>query len=109
MTSASWRRWSGLAIPAQKRRARRPPRPFTVLRVESLEPRLTPTGNIAITNALVVDANNKPLSTVHVGESVYVQADFTTQGLPSNASYRVAYTVNGLTQDTGYITWGAGD
>ena len=28
--------------------------------------------------------------------------------MPSTASYRVGYTVNGLTLDTGYITWGAG-
>ena len=39
---------------------------------------------------------------------MYIQADFTTQDLPSNASYRVGFTVNGLTLDTGYLTWGAG-
>ena len=36
----------------------------------------------------------------NIGEWVYIQADFTTLNLPSNASYRVGFTVNGLTLDT---------
>ena len=76
--------------------------------LEVLENRLTPTGNIAITNALVVDGNDQPLAVINVGEVVSIEADFTTQGLPGDASYVVGYTVNGLTKDTGTITWGAG-
>jgi hypothetical protein len=76
--------------------------------LESLEVRLTPTGNIAITNISVVDTSDNPLTTVNFGEWVDIQADFTTQNLPSDASYRVAFTVNGLTLDSGYVTWGAG-
>jgi autotransporter-associated beta strand protein len=79
------------------------------LGMEILEDRLALTGNIAITNALVVDKNNNPLHVVNAGEWVYIQADFTTQGLPSNASYRVSFTVNGLTIYSSYITWGAGN
>ena len=71
--------------------------------LELLEKRLTLTGNIAITNALLVNTNDQPLTDVNAGEEVYVEADFTTQGLPSDASYRVASTVNGLTIDSGYI------
>jgi hypothetical protein len=87
---------------------RRPRRRFTVLRLEQFEDRVTPTGDITITNVSVVDGNDQPLSTVNVGQQVYIQAAFTTQGLPSNASYRIAYTVNGLTLETGNLTWGAG-
>ncbi len=76
--------------------------------LELLENRLTPTGNITITNALVVDGSGQPFSTINVGEYVSIQADFTTQDLPADASYVVGYTVNGLTQDSGTLTWGAG-
>jgi Bacterial Ig-like domain (group 3) len=76
---------------------------------ESLENRLTPTGNIAITNAIVVGGNDQPLIVINVGEVVSIQADFATQDLPGNASYVVGFTVNGLTKDIGSITWGAGD
>ncbi len=77
--------------------------------IELLENRLTPTGNITITNAFVVDGSGQPLSTINVGEYVSIQADFTTQDLPADASYVVGYTVNGLTQDSGALTWGAGN
>jgi len=76
--------------------------------VEILEARRALTGNIAITGASVVDQNDKPLTAVTAGQWVYIESDFTTQDLPSSASYRVAYTVNGLTLHTGYLTWGAG-
>lgn len=75
--------------------------------MEALETRLTPTGNIAITSISVVDANDHPLSTVNIGQWVYIQATFTTQNLPSNASYRASFMVNGLTLNTSSITWGA--
>jgi hypothetical protein len=76
--------------------------------LEFLEERLAPTGNITITNAFLVDSNDQLLTAVHIGEAVYVQANFTTQDLPSTASYRVGYTVNGLTLDSGSLNWGAG-
>jgi hypothetical protein len=76
--------------------------------LEYLEYRITPTGNIVLTNAFVVDSNDQPLTTINAGQKVYIEGDFTTRGLPSNASYRVAYTVNGLTLDSSYITYGAG-
>ena len=68
-----------------------------------------PTGNIIITNASVVDSSDQPLAVVNIGQWIDIQANFTTQDLPSDASYRVAITVNGLTMDTSYVTYGAGD
>jgi hypothetical protein len=76
--------------------------------LEVLEDRLAPTANIAITNALVVDGNAQPLSVVSAGQSVFIEADFTTQDLPSNASYRVSFTVNGQNLVSSYVNWGAG-
>ncbi len=56
----------------------------------------------------MVAAQENPIPSPNIGEWVYIEADFTTVNLPSNASYRVAFTVNGLTLDSGYVTWGAG-
>jgi hypothetical protein len=78
------------------------------LNVLQLEDRITPTGNITITAASVVDTNDNPLSTVSAGEWVDIQANFRTLNLPSNASYRISYMVNGLSLYTGYLTYGAG-
>jgi hypothetical protein len=83
------------------------PRRFVIPRVEPLEGRLAPAGTITLTNAFVVNANNQA-STPDIGEEVFIQADFTTQNLPSNASYRVSYTLDGVTLYTGYLNWGAG-
>jgi subtilase family serine protease len=88
--------------------AGRPRRLAFRTQLELLEDRLAPAGNITITNAFVVDGSGQPLTTIHVGEYVSIQADFTTQDLAGDASYAVGYTVNGLTQDSGALTWGAG-
>jgi hypothetical protein len=69
-----------------------------------LEERLTLTGNIALTNAFLVNGNDQPLSTVRPGQAVVIEAVFSTQGLPSNAAYRLNYTVNGLTEQTGLLS-----
>ena len=66
-------------------------------------------GNITVTNALVVDTSDNPLSTVSAGEDVDIRVNFKTQNLPSDASFRIAYTVNGMTLDSGYVTYGAGN
>src|SRR5947209_5814733 len=88
-----------------KRRVHRSARSCAVLRLEQLEIRLTPT--ITLTNALLVDSHDHALIPSK-GEQVYVEADFTTQGLPSNASYRVSYTIDGVTLYTPFLNWGAG-
>ncbi len=76
--------------------------------VERLENRLTLTGNIVLVDAFAVGANGNTLTTASAGTDVYVEATFTTEGLPSDASYRVGYTVNGLTIDSPYVVYGAG-
>ena len=75
---------------------------------ELLEARIMLTGNIAVTRVSVVDSNDDPLTTVNVGDWVYIQTNFTTLNLPASASYRVATDVNGLTRQSSYETWGAG-
>ena len=76
--------------------------------IELLEARITLTGNIVVTNASLVSTSDQPLSSVSAGEQVDIQVNFTTQNLPSSASYQIEYDLNGLTFDTGYITYGAG-
>ncbi len=94
------------AVPVSARGARR-----LVVRpeIELLETRLTLTGNIAVTNAFIVNSSDQPLSSVSPGQQVDIQVDFTTQNLPSNASYRIEFDLNGLSFDTSYFTTGAGD
>jgi autotransporter-associated beta strand protein len=78
------------------------------LRVEILEGRLALTGTIAVTSAFLVNGSYQPLSTVNSGEEVWIQVNFTTQNLPSTASYSISFTVNGLIRYDNGITWGAG-
>jgi hypothetical protein len=78
------------------------------LSLECLEERVTPSANIAITNAFVVDGSDSPLTNVSAGRQVAIQADFNTTGLPSNASYEIAFDVNGVTRDSAVVTHGAG-
>jgi len=73
-----------------------------------LEERVALTGNIAITSAFLVNSSGATVSSVSPDQPVYVEADFTTQDLPSDASYDIAYTVNGLTIDSKNLTDGAG-
>jgi hypothetical protein len=99
-------------LPASRRASqvtRRARRFASRLDVEFLETRLTLTGNIAITGAILLGGNGQPVSDPAAGQGVYVEAEFTTSNLPSGASYRVAYNFDGLTIDSGYISDGAGD
>ncbi len=89
-------------------RARRAKRIVVRAGLEFLEDRITPTGNITVTNAYVVDSSGQPLASINIGAFVSIQAEFTTLDLPAGASYVVDYTVNGLTRSTGTLTLGAG-
>ncbi len=103
------RRADGLKRWAQRFSPHVSPRPaqcFAVPRLEELEVRLTPT--ITLTNAFLVDSHDHALTAPNKGEQVYVEADWTTQGLPSNASYRVSYTIDGVTLYTNFFSYGAG-
>jgi murein DD-endopeptidase MepM/ murein hydrolase activator NlpD len=85
-----------------RRRARR----LTVLRLEQLEDRVTPT--ITLTNAFLVDSHDHAVTAPDKGEQVVIQANWSTQGLPSDASYRVSYSIDGVTLNTNYFNFGAG-
>jgi murein DD-endopeptidase MepM/ murein hydrolase activator NlpD len=75
--------------------------------VEELERRLTPA--ITLTNAFLVNADDTAMNAPpDKGESFYVEADWTTQGLPANAAYHVLFTVDGVTLDSGALHYGAG-
>jgi hypothetical protein len=65
------------------------------------------TTNIAISNAFLVNSKDQAI-TPDIGEQFYVQANFTTQNLPTNSSYRVGFSVDGVVLDSGNLTWGAG-
>jgi murein DD-endopeptidase MepM/ murein hydrolase activator NlpD len=77
-----------------------------VLWLEELEARLTP--DITLTNALLVNVNDQPVTAPDTGEMVFVQANWSTQGLPGNASYRIKYDIDGVTLFSPVLTAGAG-
>jgi subtilase family serine protease len=72
-----------------------------------LERRLPLTRNIALTDAFL-EYGGQQVAAVSAGQEFHVEADFTTRGLPSGATYRVTYTVDGLSRYTGLIHSGAG-
>jgi murein DD-endopeptidase MepM/ murein hydrolase activator NlpD len=76
-------------------------------RLEELETRLTP--SISLNRALLVDSQDHAMPIPDKGEEVFVEADWSTQDLPSNASYRISYTIDGVTLYTNYFSYGAGD
>jgi hypothetical protein len=101
--------WSRRAAELISRRpTRRRPRGTVVPRLEEFEPRVTPTGNIVLNNALLVNTHDTAMPIPDTGEQVFVEADWSTVGLPSNASYRVSYSIDGVTLSTNYFGYGGG-
>jgi murein DD-endopeptidase MepM/ murein hydrolase activator NlpD len=84
---------------------KRPAPPFRP-RLEQLEDRVTP--SITLTNAFLVNYDDQPVTALDKGEEVFIQANWNTQGLPSDASYRVRFSVDGVTLSTDYLNFGAG-
>ena len=76
--------------------------------LEQLEERLAPASNIQLENVSLVDANLNPVTVASAGQNVYVEARYTTQDLSTTASYRLSYTVNGVTRYSPYYNSGAG-
>jgi hypothetical protein len=74
--------------------------------LEQLEHRVTP--DITLTNAFLVDAQDHAVTAPDKGEEVFIQANWTTQGLPSDASYRISYNVDGVILYSSTVTFGAG-
>src|SRR5262249_7411055 len=85
------------------RRTRRP-RPALVC----LESRINP-GNLTITNALIVDANNNPQPNPVVGEDIYLRAEWQTSGLSPADQYVVRFTVDGRPGDSAVLTGDVGN
>jgi murein DD-endopeptidase MepM/ murein hydrolase activator NlpD len=90
------------------RAARRPVRTPVRLAVERLEDRTTPTGNLHITGATLVDASDAAEAAPVTGQMVYVQATWTTTGLVGGEQYVVRFSVDGVPADSGTITGQAG-
>jgi len=79
---------------------------FMVPRLEQLESRVTP--DITLTNAFLVDSHDHAVAAPDKGEMVFIQANWTTQGLPADASYRISYNVDGVDLYSSTVTFGAG-
>jgi ELWxxDGT repeat protein len=63
--------------------------------------------SITITNAFVVNSHLQAM-TPDIGEEVFIHAYYSTQGLPTNASYRISYTIDGVTLYSKSLSYGAG-
>src|SRR5262249_52119049 len=79
---------------------------FMVPRLEQLESRVTP--DITLTNAFLVDSHDHAVAAPDKGEMAFIQANWTTQGLPADASYRISYNVDGVDLYSSTVTFGAG-
>ncbi len=78
------------------------------LALDKLEDRLLLSANLALTSGSVVNSSGQPLTSISAGQVVTIKGTFSTAGLPSNASYHISFTVNGLTQPDSNVTYGAG-
>lgn len=76
--------------------------------VEELETRTAPAANLRITNALLVDANNNPISEPVVGGMTFVRAHWTTTDLTTSDQYVVRFEVDGVPLSSSTITGAAG-
>jgi hypothetical protein len=66
------------------------------LRLEQMENRTAPAGNLTITDAFLVDGFDNPLTAPVNGEEVILRATWTAQGLDVGDSYRITCTVDGV-------------
>ena len=76
--------------------------------LERLECRGLLTGNLWITSAQLVDANDDPVSSLVVGEEVFVEAQWMATGLSPSDQYDVRFTVDGVSLDSQTINGQAG-
>lgn len=66
------------------------------------------TGNLWITGADLVNASDQPITSLVVGEDVFVDAQWDSTGLSSSDSYTVQFSVDGVVQDSSTIAGQAG-
>jgi murein DD-endopeptidase MepM/ murein hydrolase activator NlpD len=78
-------------------------------RLAELEDRTVPTGNLHITGAHIVDANDVSETAPVTGQMVYVEADYTSTNMSGGEQMIVGYTIDGVSVDGGAITAPAGN
>src|SRR5262249_61170350 len=74
------------------------------LALEQLERRELLTGNLWITGAQLVDSGDHSVSTLAIGEEVFVEAQWMTSGLSPSDQYVVRFTVDGVPLDSQTIS-----
>ncbi len=80
------------------------------LSLELLEDRVTPTGNIALTQLRLANAQSQPVGiTPEIGEQVFIRADWTTTDIPAGSTYVLDFELNGIHLGPAAFTAGAGD
>ncbi len=89
----------------QSRRARTVREDFEYL---NLEDRRLLAANLELVQARLVDGNYNPIGATTLGERMRVEATWNTTDLPSNASYRIGFDVDGVQLPGGLTTAGAG-
>lgn len=88
------------------RRARAPRRARPAF--DLLEGRALPAGNLWIIGASLVNATDQPVSSLVVGEEVFVEAQWMSSGLSASDRYTVQFSVDGVSIDSTTITGVAG-
>ena len=73
-------------------------RPF----IEQLEGRLV-LSSLQIQSAILVDADDTPITAPAIGEEVFIRASWTTTGLLNSDQYTVGFTVDGVTLQSSLI------
>ncbi len=96
--------------PARGPAARRPRAPRRARpALEPLEGRSLPAGNLWITGASLVNAADQPVSSLVVGEEVFVEANWMSSGLSASDRYTVQFSVDGVSLDSTTIAGEAGN
>src|SRR5438045_1257487 len=66
------------------------------LEIVALEDRITPAGNLRITNASLVDGNGGSQTAPVTGQLVTIRGDWTTSGLVGGEMYLVRFSMDGV-------------
>lgn len=94
--------------PQQTRRRNNRRRAATVAMVEVLESRVLLTTNLSLSTIALMDSGFNPIPSVAHGEQAFIRADFTTNDLPVDASYRIEFRVDGVPLGPAPLNFGAG-
>src|SRR5262245_22435239 len=94
MKFPGWHIWLQ-SVFSRRGRSRPARRRYSRLRLELLEDRIAP-ANLTLTSAFLVNGNDQPIAAPDKGEEVFIQANWTTQSIPSNATYHIDFNVDGV-------------